>query len=103
MVRQCAPNEKAAFEGEGIASLLSSSGYDRISLLKMEIEGAEAVVFRDNAYWLHKVDAIAIELHDDSCFGNGSEVFFSAICGQEFEASQSQELTICCRPNRTLR
>jgi len=99
-VRPCAPDEKPDFEGIDIASLLVSSGYERISLLKMDIEGAEAIVFRENIDWLEKVDAIAIELHDDSSFGNGSEVFFSAIRGQEFEVSRCGELTICWRPGR---
>lgn len=102
-VRQCAPGEEADFEGVDITSLLASSGYDQISLLKVDVEGAEAVIFRDKVHWLDKVDAIAIELHDDSSFGNCSEVFFSAIRGQEFEVSQSGELTICCRPGRTRR
>lgn len=100
-VRQCAPSEKADFEGIDIASVLASSGYDQISVLKIDVEGAEAVIFRGNVQWLDKVDAIAIELHNDSSFGNGSEVFFSAIRDQEFEVSHSGELTICCRPSRT--
>ena len=96
-VRLCAPNEEADFQGVGIASLLAASGYDRISLLKVDVEGAEAIIFRDNVHWLDKVDAIAIELHNDSYFGNSSEVFFEAVRGQEFEMSQSGELTICRR------
>jgi len=102
-VRQCEPDEAADFEGVTIPSLLASSGYDRISLLKVDVEGAEAVIFRDNVHWLDMVDAIAIELHDDSQFGNGSEVFFSSIRGQEFEVSRSGELTICHRSGRTRR
>src|SRR5262249_40055833 len=64
-VRVCKPNEQKEVEGVDIASLLARSGHDRISLLKVDIEGAEAEMFSKNVQsWLDKVDAIAIELHD---------------------------------------
>jgi FkbM family methyltransferase len=98
-VRECGKGEKADIEGIDVGSILSEAGSERISLLKMDVEGAEAVVFSENYdSWLHRVDAIAIELHDDSVFGNASDVFSSAINGQGFELSRSGELTICRRP-----
>ncbi len=98
-VRPCQPGEKADFEGVDIGSLLAASGHERISVLKVDVEGAEAVIFAENYRpWLDKVDAIAIELHEDSMFGNGPAVFAAAIAGQGFELSYSGELTICRRP-----
>jgi FkbM family methyltransferase len=98
-VRECEESEEADIQGIDIGSILKEAGSERISLLKMDVEGAEAVVFSKNYdSWLHRVDAIAIELHDDSVFGNASAVFSSAINGQEFEVSRSGELTICRRP-----
>ncbi len=44
--------------------IIERSSTSRVSLLKMDIEGADAVGSTDS--WLPKVDAIAIELHDDS-------------------------------------
>ena len=103
-VRVCGPGEAADIEGVDVGSILAASGHERISLLKMDVEGAEAVVFSGNCQsWLDKVDAIAIELHDDSIFGNASEVFFAAICGHGFQLSRSGELTICKRPGLTKR
>jgi FkbM family methyltransferase len=102
-VRPCEPNEEADLQGVSIESLLVSSGFDRISLLKIDIEGAEAVLFRDNVDWLDRVDAMAIELHDDSQFGKATDVFYSAMRGRGFEFSSSGELTICRRPSRTPR
>jgi FkbM family methyltransferase len=97
-VRPCGPSEEPDFEGIDVGSLLASSGHDRISLLKMDVEGAEAVIFAENFEpWLQKVDAIAIELHPDSIFGKGPEVFFSAIQGRGFQVSRRGELTICRR------
>jgi FkbM family methyltransferase len=97
-VRPARDGEAVDLQGVDIASLLASSGFERISLLKMDIEGAEAVVFAgDCDAWLDKVDAMAIELHDDSSFGNATDVFFAAIRGRGFEVSHSRELTICRR------
>ena len=95
-VRICRPGETAEFDGIDIATILAESGYDRITLLKMDIEGAEAIVFSENyESWLHRVDAIAIELHTDSMFGDGEKAFYSAIEGRGFELSKSGELVIC--------
>lgn len=103
-VRECGPGEVAEIEGIDVRSILADSEYERISLLKMDVEGAEAVVFSESSHsWLDKVDAIAIELHDDSFFGNATEVFLAAINGQGFQLSQSGELTICRRPGPTNR
>jgi len=98
-VRECEPAEAAEMEAIDVATILSDSHSERISLLKMDIEGAEAVVFaapgcRD---WLDKVDAMAVELHDDSEFGNASDIFHTAIEGQGFLLSRNAELTICRR------
>lgn len=98
-VRTCESGEEDGFEGMDIGSILDTLQYNRISILKMDIEGAEAVVFSEKyESWLGMVDAIAIELHDDSTFGNGSETFFAAINGQGFKVTSSGELTICRRP-----
>lgn len=97
-VRVCAPGESSEFEGVDIGTLLARSGHQHISLLKVDVEGAEAVIFAENFQsWLDHVDAIAIELHDDSMFGNGSDVFQAAIRDQNFKISRSGELTICRR------
>ena len=99
-VRPTQPHEEADFQGVNIDSLRAALGFERISLLKVDIEGAEVVVFGDNVDWLDRVDAMAIELHDDSHFGKATEVFYRAIGGRGFEISRSGELTICRRPGR---
>ena len=92
-VRPCQPNERADVQGVGVESLLASSGCERISLLKMDIEGAESIVFRDDVAWLDKVDAIAIELHDDACFGQASDVVLRALRSRGFDVARSGDLT----------
>lgn len=96
-VRECRPSE-SGFDAVDIGELLAISGRSRISLLKMDIEGAEAVVFGKNTSpWLDKVDNIAIELHSDSHFGNAPEIFFAAIKNQNFRVTTFGELTLCMR------
>jgi FkbM family methyltransferase len=96
-VRECGPGE-AGFDALDLGTILARSGQPRIALLKMDIEGAEAVVFSRNfESWLGKVDHIAIELHRDSPFGDASKAFFSAIEGQGFTITTAGELTLCFR------
>lgn len=97
-VAPCEPGQTPELDGVDIASLLARSRYDRISILKIDIEGAEAVLFSANyEQWLDKVDAIAVELHDDSAFGNASAAFARAIKGKRLEVSTFGELTVCRR------
>jgi FkbM family methyltransferase len=95
--RQVEERKGGDIAGVDIPSLLALSGRRRIGLLKMDIEGAEVVIFRGKCAWLNQVDRIAIELHDDTVFGKATEAFYNAIRGQNFEISQSGELTICSR------
>ena len=96
-VRECNPDEPG-FDAIDIATLLARSGQPRIALLKMDIEGAEAVVFGRNVEsWLGYVDNIAIELHPDSPFGDAHKAFFSAIKGHGYRIETAGELTLCFR------
>jgi FkbM family methyltransferase len=46
-------------------ALLADAGFDRIGVLKCDIEGAEAEVFADCASWIDRVDAMSVECHND--------------------------------------
>jgi FkbM family methyltransferase len=48
-----------------VPTLLRIMKWDRIGLLKIDIEGHEKVLLSENAGWLELVDAICIECHDD--------------------------------------
>lgn len=67
-----------AFEGDSIPadqlvqvkamsmkSIVDSLGWDKIDLLKMDIEGYEKVLLSNNADWLWRVNALCIEIHGD--------------------------------------
>ena len=97
-VRECRPGEEPDVNAIDIGTLLRNSGHDRISILKMDIEGAEGVVFAKNyEQWIDRVDSIVIELHDDSSFGDCSAVFLKAIEGRGFSVSRYGGLTVCKR------
>ena len=99
-VRECGPGEASDIEALDIPTIMQRSGRDRISILKMDIEGSECVVFGSSTVsaWLPKVDTVAVELHDDTHFGSCSDVFHAAIARRDFLVSRSRELTICRRP-----
>jgi FkbM family methyltransferase len=47
-----------------IQDLLDRAGADRIDILKIDIEGAEAELFSENTAWLGRVGVLVLELHD---------------------------------------
>jgi FkbM family methyltransferase len=81
-----------AVEGIDIPTLIGLAGVDRIDVLKMDIEGSEADVFRSDAdKWLPLVDNIAIELHGSAC----AQIFRAALNRYVFREIQSGEITLC--------
>jgi FkbM family methyltransferase len=97
-VREARPGETHGLPAVTIEGLLRDSGHRRISILKVDIEGAEAEIFSEGCEsWLPSVDNILIELHDDSSFGDCSSVFFRAIADENFTVSELGTLTACTR------
>ena len=47
-----------------VPTLLKELGWERIGLLKIDIEGYEAILLRENCSWLARVDALCIECHE---------------------------------------
>ncbi|CAB4888991.1 unannotated protein [freshwater metagenome] len=94
-VRAAAAGEQGSIMAVDIGTLLRDSGEERISILKIDIEGSEAEVFAANVEpWLSRVDNLVIELHGAKC----RSVFMAAIDGLGFEISECEELTVCTRP-----
>jgi FkbM family methyltransferase len=93
-VKEVVDGEKSTLLATDIGTLLRDSGYDRISILKIDIEGAEATVFSFNyENWITKVDNIVIELHSEEC----ACLFRKAISSEDFSISHCGELTVCKR------
>jgi FkbM family methyltransferase len=77
-----------------VPEIISLSGFERISLLKIDIEGAEEELFKVGAYeWIDKVDNIVIELHGE----RSSSAFFKVVSSEKFMITLSGELTVCRR------
>jgi FkbM family methyltransferase len=100
-VRPVGPNERPAMTALDIGSMLDQSGFDRISILKVDVEGAEKVIFASNyERWLPRVDNLVIELHDPECV----RIFEAAIAGEDFELSTCDDQMVCLRvPPKSLK
>ena len=55
-----------AIVGWPMSKIITHSGFEKIDLLKVDIEGAEVELFKGNSEWLQRVNAIAIEFHENS-------------------------------------
>ncbi len=95
-VRESREDEIPEMQAIDIGTLLKQSGRDKISILKVDIEGAEAVVFKENyESWLPYVENIVIELHDDTFFGKASNIVLNTISScKSFDISTSGELSV---------
>jgi len=80
-----------------VPALLAAAGAERASVLKIDVEGAEAVVFSADCGWLDRIDRLVIELHDDSRFGDATGAFHRALAGRGFVLRASGELTVARR------
>lgn len=78
------PARTGKVAGVSIADIMGQFEIDRISLLKLDIEGAEREVFSLGATgWLDRVDILAVELHDR--FRPGcAQALYSALQGRTF-------------------
>lgn len=77
----------------GVGDIIARAGQP-VSILKLDIEGSEAEVFRTNFdEWIELVDLFIVELHDDAGFGSASDAFFAAVDRLSAIYSRSGELT----------
>ena len=81
-----------------IADILQRTDVTRVSILKLDVEGAEAEIFsRGTESWLGLVETFVVELHEDTPFGSASAAFRGALDGLGMRYSTSGELTIAER------
>jgi FkbM family methyltransferase len=64
MTEQQSARATTSVRGYTIAELLNVANTDRISLLKVDIEGAEIELLTHASPWIHRVDNMMIETHD---------------------------------------
>jgi FkbM family methyltransferase len=93
-VRPCRPGETPDLRATDIGTLLAQSGEQTISLLKLDIEGAEVALFAaGHEAWLPRTSNIVIELHGEAC----ARAFFAAVSRESFRIYNHEELTVCHR------
>ena len=94
-VTEVSDGQSETIRAVDIGTLLRESGVSRVSILKIDIEGAEVEVFGAPGCreWLPKVDNLAIELHGE----HAKQVFYEAVGPERFVISRSDELTVCMR------
>lgn len=90
-VREAQADETPQMKALELQSLIGSR---RVSVLKIDIEGAEAEIFSHQTPWISQVDNLVIELHGEQC----EHIFRRAISGIGYEIARSGELTVCRRP-----
>ncbi len=73
-------------DGISVPTILQRLGWDRIGLLKVDIEGHEAALLARNCDWLNRVDAMCIECHD------GFSEADLAVWAREFGFAEPQRL-----------
>jgi len=88
-----AENDLGTVEGISIAEIISTNSLSHISLLKIDIEGAERFIFKmDNDFsYLKITEIIAIEIHDEYEIRNDIERILQQ---NNFFLFESGELTI---------
>jgi FkbM family methyltransferase len=75
-----------ALRGYTVDEIVRREKSNRLFLVKMDIEGAEAQVFQDRAEWLELTTMLVIELHDWLLPGQGtSRNFFKRLGENEFD------------------
>jgi FkbM family methyltransferase len=80
-----------------INQILERYDWERIDILKIDIEGSEKELFSsDYEYWLSRTSSIAIELHD-FIDPDISKLFFKAIQPYQFKTWYSGENLICSK------
>ena len=65
----------SSFRAYTVDEILDESGFDRIDILKIDIEGAEKEVFEgDVGRWISRVNLLVLELHDREDLRDGLRI-----------------------------
>lgn len=91
-VRETKNGEKIDICAVDIDTLIKESGFEKVDILKIDIEKAELDLFsHDYEKWMNKVKNLSIELHNKK----SEEVFFGALKKYNYQLSRSGELAVC--------
>ncbi len=92
------PSESGDVAVTTIPQIFERAGVPRALLVKIDIEGGEAELFRDHADWLDAVEMLVIELHDWLYPWQGSsDSFFRQVSRRRFDYLFRGENLFCFR------
>ncbi|MBB6400905.1 FkbM family methyltransferase [Methanococcus maripaludis] len=97
-VNEVLNTEEYDIKSTTIRNILSIQNWDKIDILKIDIEGSEKELFSKNSNWINKVNVILIELHDrinEGC----TESLYCAIDLHEWNEYRKGEKVILIRKN----
>lgn len=97
VVKEVLESEHYDIKAVTVDEILKKSGFDRIDILKLDIEGSEIQLFSSNyKSWLPKVNILVIELHD-SIYSGCTHSLYSAININEWKEYREGEKVILIR------
>lgn len=64
IIEEVSKNTQGAFEAITFDHIIKESGFKRVDILKIDIEGSEKEIFENNPSWISIIDVVCIELHD---------------------------------------
>ena len=76
---------ESSIQGITIGQLLEEQNWDRVDIVKIDIEGAEKEVFSADNEWLRKTKLLIVELHD-RYKADCTKTFFRALENYRYEA-----------------
>lgn len=75
VIEEVSKISKGAFKAVTIDNIIKTSGFKKVEILKMDIEGSEKEVFSHSPAWISQLDILAIEVHDHMKKGCEEAVF----------------------------
>jgi FkbM family methyltransferase len=91
-VRACREGESADVQAVGIGTVMTHRGWERIDLLKIDVERSEIELFSNGCHdWLSRTRNLVIELHGEDC----DKAVFDAMGRYRYAKDHADELTIC--------
>lgn len=97
-IKNITPNTKS-ISVPLIFSYFEQDSNIKISLIKIDIEGAEKLIFSKNTYWMENLPVIIIELHDWMLpFENSSKEILHALSHYGYEVIPRGENLLCFNP-----
>ncbi|RYG32433.1 MAG: hypothetical protein EOO01_34250, partial [Chitinophagaceae bacterium] len=96
-VQEGGSSTENSLNGMTIRSLMDHAGFLEVDILKMDIEGAEYFLFKNDPHrWLGKTKCLIIELHDQLQPGT-SKAFFTEMSKYDWITYVKGENLVCIR------